>query len=668
MYNKLHLLLKLQVKSYVLRHFRNQTFWPLNFHFIRLLNDKQFYTRNKSNIAIMSREQFYFLPEGAPPTFSRDEMLEKLPLPKLEDSLKRYYRNLLPFGSDEELAKSRKIIEDFKNGDGKKLQKMLEDKAAKERNWVERWWEDLAYHSVNFPLMPYQNMAMPLIVSSVGIEETPENRLKTLARGLYYSAIFWELIRSERMRPPTNPDGSITFSANLYKRLYNTCRVPGEIKDEIHEHFKVAAEGDCPKTCLVIGRGRVFYFEFIIDGQIMSPQEILNIIMLAHDQIVNSTSVPPGIPILTSDYRTNWAKNRKHLIELSPSNKKLLEIIESAAFTLSLDDNEPIDYSELAQKTLQGDFHSRWNDKSSNMISFRNGKVGLVGEHSAYDGTISIAFSTFLLMSMMEDSEPDWNELPKHRIIPQEIKFQIDDHLKQEIKRMEEHAAGVNNSVIVQCQQFTGYGKAFMKQQKIHPDSFVQMGLQLAYYNLHNSVAPTYETGTMRVYYHGRTETVRSCSIEVKEWLEKMGNKRVKNTEKIKYFKNAANAHHQLMSDARKGNGFDRHFFGLWCLAHENQLPIPEFYEDPLYAKSGGGGNFILSTSTLGYSISVGFVAPMVLDGYGIFYSMLDDCVWIIITSYRDSEITSSKKFYNSFANAMHEIRDVLESPDGGKL
>lgn len=122
------------------------------------------------------------------------------------------------------------------------------------------------------------------------------------------------------------------------------------------------------------------------------------------------------------------------------------------------------------------------------------------------------------------------------------------------------------------------------------------------------------------------------------------------------------------MNEARKGNGFDRHLFGLWCVAQENDIPTPDFYDDPLYAKSGGGGNFVLSTSTLGYSINVGFVAPMVTDGYGVFYSMLDDSVWIIITAYRDSETTSCRRFYDSFASAMNEIKDILDASNGAKL
>lgn len=84
----------------------------------------------------MNRKNFYFLPDGAPPTFARDETLESLPLPSLEATLERYQRSLLPFGTEQELLNSRKAIETFKNGIGKKLHKLLEAKASKLRNWV----------------------------------------------------------------------------------------------------------------------------------------------------------------------------------------------------------------------------------------------------------------------------------------------------------------------------------------------------------------------------------------------------------------------------------------------------------------------------------------------------------------------------------------------------
>lgn len=90
----------------------------------------------------MNRESIYFLPDGAPGTFDNDDKLASLPLPSLEDTLERYYRNLLPFATEQELAKTRQIIEDFKNGAGKNLHKILAEKARKEKNWVNNTEED----------------------------------------------------------------------------------------------------------------------------------------------------------------------------------------------------------------------------------------------------------------------------------------------------------------------------------------------------------------------------------------------------------------------------------------------------------------------------------------------------------------------------------------------
>ncbi len=35
------------------------------------------------------------------------------------------------------------------------------------------------------------------------------------------------------------------------------------------------------------------------------------------------------------------------------------------------------------------------------------------------------------------------------------------------------------------CYAFTAFGKAAIKQKKLHPDTFVQLAMQLAYYKLH---------------------------------------------------------------------------------------------------------------------------------------------------------------------------------------
>lgn len=40
----------------------------------------------------------------------------------------------------------------------------------------------------------------------------------------------------------------------------------------------------------------------------------------------------------------------------------------------------------------------------------------------------------------------------------------------------------------------------------------MQMALQLAYYRMHKKVVLTYESATTRLYYQGRTETIRPVS------------------------------------------------------------------------------------------------------------------------------------------------------------
>lgn len=98
----------------------------------------------------------------------------------------------------------------------------------------------------------------------------------------------------------------------------------------------------------------------------------------------------------------------------------------------------------------------------------------------------------------------------------------------------------------------------------------------------------------MRQYYNGRTETLRSCTAAVAEFLRASSNKQVGDMSLARAFRRAVDEHKHFMNEARKGHGIDRHLFGLWCAAYESKMDIPAFYDDPMYTKSGGGGNFVL--------------------------------------------------------------------------
>ena len=69
---------------------------------------------------------------------------------------------------------------------------------------------------------------------------------------------------------------------------------------------------------------------------------------------------------------------------------------------------------------------------------------------------------------------------------------------------------------------FDHFGKNVPKQAKLSPDSWIQLALQLSYYQLHKNHAPAYETGTLRKFHEGRTDTIRMPTMESVHFVEAM--------------------------------------------------------------------------------------------------------------------------------------------------
>lgn len=178
---------------------------------------------------------------------------------------------------------------------------------------------------------------------------------------------------------------------------------------------------------------------------------------------------------------------------------------------------------------------------------------------------------------------------------------------------------------------FKSYGKNFIKSQKMSPDSFIQMAMQYAFYKyvsnfrskksvqfpimgfcetnfstlihrLHGEPAAHYETAQQRMFIHGRTETIRSCSIESVAFAKAMcaPKNTVSDQEKVILLKEAVNGHKDYTVKAMTGEGVDRHLLGLKLIASENNLPIPEFYNDPSFTKST---HFRVSTSQVSWQL-----------------------------------------------------------------
>lgn len=119
----------------------------------------------------------------------------------------------------------------------------------------------------------------------------------------------------------------------------------------------------------------------------------------------------------------------------------------------------------------------------------------------------------FHILTLLEYPEPDWNDGPfenvENRIT--EICFDVDEHIRNEVKRVtefvketvslviEDRNLAINalwsrdffkfilqgNRINVSTTSFCGYGKNFMKTHRLHPDAYIQMIIQVVYYKMH---------------------------------------------------------------------------------------------------------------------------------------------------------------------------------------
>ena len=80
-------------------------------------------------------------PPSKPKLNAKPDDLPKLPIPKLEDTCKRYVRALEGLQDDEEHAKTKAVVEEFlKSGEGEFWQKQLEKYNQDKDSYIEEFW------------------------------------------------------------------------------------------------------------------------------------------------------------------------------------------------------------------------------------------------------------------------------------------------------------------------------------------------------------------------------------------------------------------------------------------------------------------------------------------------------------------------------------------------
>ena len=585
-------------------------------------------------------------------TFSLEDNLPSLPVPSLESTISKYLLSSEAILDEEEFQKTKEVCKEFlKSPKTLKLQKLLIEKGQKSRNWLEDWWLEFAYLQNRFPL-PLSNYSGASPYHEHQWIPKESSQLERAALNIHIILKFWNALRHETLPCQVKRNGSI-LSMNQLRYIFNTCRRPRANCDQLINCFKTCKEGETPSHVIVLKRGHIYKIKcFDDDKQEPKSCDVIYAMLLAIDEQVVVRG--DNVALMTSLPRDHWGQLRQYLMDLSEENKRLLEEIESSVVVISLDEMVANGYEEISKLVSFGNFDNRWYDKSYNGVVFENGLFGSNCDHTPSDALVMAVMSHFHVQEMAKIPSKIKNKSLKLSLgdLPEKLNFVCDETIRDGIHVARQQARDLQHSIEVIQPVFKHCGKNYLKKLKFSPSFMVQLTVQLTYMQIHGVPAPTYETASTRAFYHGRTETCRTCTPQVVHFcreLMKSEKNGIWNYQKLKdLLVLAHDTYLWLMKECENMRGCDRHLMALSILASQHQLDLPIF-TDPSFTKTGGNGNFLLSTSCLGFSYIQGVVAPMVANGYGFFYRIDTHRIIYGVTSYNSDPSTSAQKFSDRF-------------------
>lgn len=489
--------------------------------------------------------------------------------------------------------------------------------------------------------------------------------MKSFSAALRYK----NLIDSDQI--PMEKMGKSEMDMQQYHKVFGTCRIPGLPGDSMEFH------PDSKHIAVIVNDVFFKVPVYAQDGSILGENQL-------QDQIRECIATASKqknqlkVGLLTSDNRDNWAKAYLELVKDGTNQQSLTEI-QKSLFVLSIDREmlQIVDDITTAEHTLVTGAGSKFNsanrfyDKTVQFIVGTTGINGLTYEHSPAEGGPISILSDFIIKNVKEQeagkAQPvnGTGSYEKPMMLSFTSSPQVEETIRIAAENIDKLAADIEMGYL----HFTDYGKNFIKTQKFSPDSYIQIAIQFAFYRLHHVPGAHYESAGLRLFAHGRTECIRSCSKESVAFAKAMVESR-NDQEKLQKLKDAIESHKKYVNQAVHGNGIDRHLLGLKLIARENGIAIPELYSDEGYTKSS---SYRLSTSQVASAYDAFMCyGPLTNDGYGCCYSPRNNDIWFGLSSMRSNDDTNTEIFKKSLQEALQHMHQLLlkvgEQPIKSKL
>ncbi|KAK9471422.1 acyltransferase ChoActase/COT/CPT [Dipodascopsis tothii] len=655
-------------------------------------------------------------------TFLMQDKLKKLPIPPLEESIKRYLAAVKPLQTPREHEDTQAAAAEFLQKHGPELQQKLIKYAASRSSYIEQFWYD-SY--LNFDNSVVLNLNPFFLLED---DPTPErsNQVNRAASLTVSALSFVRALRREELTPDMVRGKPLCMYQ--YSRIFGTARIPTENGCVIQSDYT-------SKHIVVLARSQFYWFDVLDDNSdiIMTEKDIAQNLetIIADAQNTPVTEAAKGaVGVLTAENRRIWANLRDVLTrdtgdDAEPSNnQECLRAIDSALFVLCLDYSSPETASELSKNMLcgtnviekgvqVGTCTNRWYDKLQIIVT-KNGHAGINFEHTGVDGHTILRFVSDMYTdtimrfarsingnapSLWASESPD----PAKRdpasfgnvtTTPHKLEWTMIPELSLALRFAETRLADLIHQNEFEVLEFEHYGTNFIKDMGFSPDAYVQMAFQAAYYALYGKVECTYEPAMTKYFLHGRTEAIRTVTDESVAFVRKFCED-APGRQKIEFLRKACEAHVARTRECSQGLGQDRHLYALYCMHQrglEDQLermymeqaavdgddsssdissspkrPAPTLEVPQLFADRGWDklNNTIISTSNCGNpSLRLFGFGPTSQDGFGIGYVIKDDSISICASS----KHRQTKRLLDTLNNYFLDVRNILRQTEQRKL
>ncbi len=601
------------------------------------------------------------------PMYAKQSELPRLPLPTLEDTLRRYLAAIEPLSlPPAQLEATRALVaEQLKPGSElRALQAKLEafDAARSSVSFVSDAWEAM-YLEGRWPLLINSNPGSVSTCKAFMQGDGATSQVARAARLIASAVAFHTEVEAGTIAP--DQFRGVPLDMRQYSRLFSMCRVPRAGRDELRK-----SRGS---KHVVVLRGDTFWEVAVVDdaGAPLSVSAIEQSLR----RVVEATPAPraerpaPSLAALTSADRDSWAAARRELEAASEQNVASFGVVESALFHVVLDqvdlgvapgaDPAAGTQTEAAARlALCGEprLAPRYLDKSFTIAVSADGVPMWNLEHSWGDGIVMTRMGVEVLSRIRKQNYHAATPSAAASPPPRRLEWRVPASSAREVEACADCIDAASANLDLRHLRFSAYGADALKSWKTSPDGVVQAALQLAFFKTAGRIGATYESATTARFDGGRTETIRSATSAAAAWVASATEGRPL-AEQAAALRASAKAHSAVAREAADGKGFDRHLYALKQLASRGGGALPAFFADPSFEHLAGNE---LSTSTLTiWSTWQSCFGPVHPSGYGVMYHTPKDELRFCVTAFKPS---SAARFADELDAALRHVARVLEA------